>query len=100
MSAEMHSFLFGFVGMLLGVLGAILAMGRMFVTKNMCQQYHDHAALLKKQEDVAGQEWRKNMVDQLACLNHKSDVQFKMLRSIVTYMDIDPTLREKILNGY
>ena len=57
-AAETSSFLFGFVGMLLGALGAILAMGRVFVTKSYCQQYHIHHDQLRVQETINDAEWR------------------------------------------
>lgn len=98
MLADTATLLYGLVGMLLGVLGAIIAIGRMFVSRSSCDQYHQHMNELRSRELIQDTEWRNSLHLQLAGINRKIDIQFRMLRSILTFMDIPPETKEKILN--
>ena len=92
-------FLFALVGMLLGSLGTILAMTRFFVTQGYYDAHTRHCQHLSAVHEATEREWKAAMTAQLANMNRKNDVQFRMLRSLISHSDnLTPEQRERILN--
>lgn len=74
--------------MVAGIIGTITVMLKCFVTKESCRQ--------RRQSDVVSTDTFR---DQLTKLEKTSQTQFRMLRSLVSYMpDLSPEIRSKILN--
>ncbi|WP_028575034.1 hypothetical protein [Desulfonatronovibrio hydrogenovorans] len=77
----LEAILIGLVSMILGVVSTIFVMLRCFVRKDLYKQTVNE------------------LHDQLRKLDKTSNIQFKMLRSLVSYMpDLTPEIRSKILN--
>ena len=92
-------FLFGLVGMLLGSLGTIAAMSNYFVTRSYYDAHTKHCQHLAVVQSETEREWKAAMTTQLANMNRKNDVQFRMLRSLIAHSDhLTPEQRERIRN--
>ena len=92
-------FLFALVGMLLGSLGTIVAMTRFFVTQGYYDAHTRHCQHLSVVQAETEREWKAAMTAQLANMNRKNDIQFRMLRSLIAHSDhLTPEQRERILN--
>ena len=92
-------FLFALVGMLLGSLGTIAAMSSYFVTRSYYDAQTKHCQHLAVVQSETEREWKASMTAQLANMNRKNDIQFRMLRSLIAHSDhLTPEQRERILN--
>jgi hypothetical protein len=91
-------FLFAFIGMLLGLLAALLGAGRMFVQRSYCEQVMKHCAEMRDQRSAARLATDEEIKRELQQIKKSMDALFDMLRAIVAHMELSPDQREKILN--
>ena len=96
---DVTHFLFALVGMLFGSLSTIAAMSKYFVTRSHCLATTEHCRSINRLACAHEKEWEQAITLQLASLNRKNDIQFRMLRSVISHMEtLTPDQREKILN--
>ena len=72
----------------IGVIGAMVGMSRRFVTKESCTAQHRYDS--KSVEELA------KLIDKI---QRNTDIQFRMLRAMVSHMDLTPDQRAQILNA-
>jgi hypothetical protein len=68
-----------------------LVVGGKYVTKDECQQRHENDNC---RDDLLRKQQQRDMAD----LKKSSNIQFRMIRALVTHSDIPPNEKEKILN--
>ena len=84
----LETMLIALCSMVAGIIGTIIVMLKCFVTKSSCYD--------KRQKDMVNVDGFRM---QLNKLDLTTQIQFRMLRSLVSYMpDLTPEIREKILN--
>jgi hypothetical protein len=69
-----------------------MVLGEKYVTKEECQQRHENDSC---RDDLLRRQQQKDMAD----LKKVSNIQFRMIRALVTHSDIPPAEKEKILNA-
>jgi hypothetical protein len=98
-SLDLAHLLFGLVGMLLGSLGTIAAMSRYFVTMAHCRVTTENCQRMQGISCAHNKEWETAITMQLSSLSKKNDIQFRMLRAVISHMEnLTPEQRERILN--
>ena len=84
----LETMLIALCSMVAGIIGTIIVMLKCFVTKSACRD--------KREKDMVNVDGFRM---QLNKLDLTTQIQFRMLRSLVSYMpDLTPETREKILN--
>lgn len=79
-------------------IGTFLGMGKRFMSRTECVLRHQNVELADEQNKEARSVARQQIKRDVDKLLSSSNIQFKMLRGIVTYMDLPPEVKEKLLN--
>ena len=79
-------------------LGTFLTMGRRFMSRSECVLNHELNAKAALREAEAEADANNKIQASIGKLMRSQDLQFKMLRGIITYMDLAPDVKEKLLN--
>ena len=96
---DVTHFLFALVGMLFGSLSTIAAMSKYFVTRSHCLATTEHCRSINRIACAHEKEWEAAIMAQLASLNRKNDIQFRMIRALIAHTEgLTPEQRERILN--
>jgi hypothetical protein len=96
---DMVSVLFGLCGLLLGTVGTILTLSKLYVSKEDCNKTIENCDRMKKY--LAAMEKEKFDVIQrtLDCIKIQNELQFQMIRAIIANMDnLTSADKERILN--
>ena len=92
------SVLIGMLSCVVTFLGMFFGIGKRFMTRSECGIRHDQVA----REDVQNNEIRNMAREQIQKSVNKllanSDLHFRMLRGVISYMDLPPDKRTELLN--
>ena len=84
---------------LLTGLGTASAISKKMMSKEDCKEEQDHCGRVRHERFIASAERINAIKKSIDCLKTSNDVQYEMLKSIVTHMNnLTPDDKERILN--